>query len=581
MYPSRLGLIFSLFLLTAITWLYYPKYLKSTTEATISWDVSGYYWYLPAFFIYQDPRNCSYAPEVFEKYRPTPDFQQAFKAPNGKYVFKYSIGQALNFLPGFLLGHSLARISDYPDDGFSKPYQFGIFFWSWLVMVIGVYFLYLILRRYFSEATVCILLIGITLGTHYLEYGAITHAMTHNYLFTYYTLLIWAVIRFYNKPRFDIAVAIGAILGMMALTRPTEILAVMIPVLWGLKPQLSAIQDRINFLFRQWEKVTLAILCMAGIGALQLLYWKFSSGSWIVYSYEDQGFSWLHPHLYDCLFSAKAGWWVYTPLMFFASLGFLPMWHNKFESSMLFSLFCGLFVYVTFAWDIWWYGGSLGQRGLIQIYPILAFPLGYMIQYVIHKNWIVQLLGTALLGLIVTHNFWLTHHAHLGGLIKVGEMTAPYFRAILMRDSLPDQGLKLLDVSHTSPTVMKDATLLIPTKRVVDTFCLNTTTQFSPVISYTLSDGKPWLRAESTVHLISKEWESWKMTQMQLKFYNDLTVISSQGLRLQRHLEHGQTGKVFFDALIPSGANRAELSFWHADSSTDICISNCSVSTHR
>ena len=30
---------------------YYPKWQKPDTEATIGWDVSGYYAYLPAAFI--------------------------------------------------------------------------------------------------------------------------------------------------------------------------------------------------------------------------------------------------------------------------------------------------------------------------------------------------------------------------------------------------------------------------------------------------------------------------------------------------------------------------------------------------
>ena len=38
---------------------YYPRYKQGGGEATISWDVSGYYWYLPALFIYKDLKNLS------------------------------------------------------------------------------------------------------------------------------------------------------------------------------------------------------------------------------------------------------------------------------------------------------------------------------------------------------------------------------------------------------------------------------------------------------------------------------------------------------------------------------------------
>ena len=38
------------------------------------------------------------------------------------------------------------------------------------------------------------------------------------------------------------------------------------------------------------------------VGFIQLAYWKYASGEWLVYSYEDQGFSWLKPHLYEGIF---------------------------------------------------------------------------------------------------------------------------------------------------------------------------------------------------------------------------------------------------------------------------------------
>ena len=58
------GLIFT------ISFFYYPKWQQDRSEASIGWDVSGYYWYLPAFFIYDDPYQLSFANDVREKYHP-------------------------------------------------------------------------------------------------------------------------------------------------------------------------------------------------------------------------------------------------------------------------------------------------------------------------------------------------------------------------------------------------------------------------------------------------------------------------------------------------------------------------------
>ena len=78
---------------------YYPKWSKPGSEATISWDVSGYYMYLPAAFIYKDLKKCAFKDSILAKYQPSPDFQQAFLHPSGNYVMKYPAGQAIMMLP--------------------------------------------------------------------------------------------------------------------------------------------------------------------------------------------------------------------------------------------------------------------------------------------------------------------------------------------------------------------------------------------------------------------------------------------------------------------------------------------------
>src|SRR5690554_4799711 len=107
---------------------YYPKWKQQGIEATLTWDVSGYYMYLPAAFIYKDIKQCRFQDEVLQEYQPTFDFQQAFKhEPSGNYVFKYPIGQAIQMAPFFAVGHLWAAQSpEYKADGFSFPYQVSI-----------------------------------------------------------------------------------------------------------------------------------------------------------------------------------------------------------------------------------------------------------------------------------------------------------------------------------------------------------------------------------------------------------------------------------------------------------------------
>jgi len=104
------------------------------------------------------------------------------------------------------------------------------------------------------------------------------------------------------------------------------------------------------------------------------MYWKYVSGNWLLYTYGDQGFDWLCPHFWNGLFSFKAGWLVYSPAMMLAIVGLIPLFKNHRAHFLASIIFLLLFCYSCFSWREWWYGASLGQRAMIQAYPMLAIP---------------------------------------------------------------------------------------------------------------------------------------------------------------------------------------------------------------
>src|SRR5690606_1003927 len=204
----------------------YPKWQKERTEATLSWDVSGYYMYLPALFIYKDIKQCTFKDSIIQKYSPTPDFQQAFRhEKSGNYVMKYSSGQAIIMLPFFVIAHTWASISNtYPNDGFSYPYQVSIGVGMFLLALLGLYFLRKILLLYFSDKVTAITLLLLVIGTNYLNYSSIDQALTHNALFTIYVLIIWNTIAFYKNHKIRFLIYSGLLCGLATLIRPTEII---------------------------------------------------------------------------------------------------------------------------------------------------------------------------------------------------------------------------------------------------------------------------------------------------------------------------------------------------------------------
>ena len=64
-------------ILVSIIWFllgtfYYPKWKAGGSEATISWDVAGYYHYLPGIFIYHDLKRHDWLKYINDTYLPSP-----------------------------------------------------------------------------------------------------------------------------------------------------------------------------------------------------------------------------------------------------------------------------------------------------------------------------------------------------------------------------------------------------------------------------------------------------------------------------------------------------------------------------
>jgi hypothetical protein len=105
------------------------------------------------------------------------------------------------------------------------------------------------------------------------------------------------------------------------------------------------------------------------------MYWKYITGELFFNSYVGEQFYFNNSHVLKGLFGFRKGWLIYTPIMLFSILGiyFLRNQLKHFFASISITLF--IYIFVIFSWWCWWYGGSFGQRAMIDIYPLLAIPL--------------------------------------------------------------------------------------------------------------------------------------------------------------------------------------------------------------
>jgi hypothetical protein len=355
----------------------HQRQLKVTT-----WDALGYYMYLPGIFIYNDVTELKWFPDIDKQYNLSGgEVYQASKHKNGNYVFKYLGGVSILQAPFFFIGHTIAKQYNFPQDGFSPPYQYSIAFGAVLWCIIAFFVLRRILLRYFSDLTVAVTLLLLALATNLIQYVSVDSAMSHAWIFPLYVLVLYTTIKWHDTQKGFWAFLTGLIIGLATISRPTEAVMLFIPLFWNTHTKEAAKQ---KWQMVKTHKTHIYFTVLGGIiGVLpQLIYWKIATGSFIY----DVGSKWdfANPH-WRVLFGPEKGWFVYTPITICFIVGFFFMKNMPFRKSVLW--FCLLNIYVIIAWNDWRYGSSYSTRALSQSYAVFALPFAMFIEKINSTKW--------------------------------------------------------------------------------------------------------------------------------------------------------------------------------------------------
>ena len=395
----------------------------------IIWDNFGYYLYLPSAFIYNDLglKNIEVIEGIIEKYSSTETFYQATKIENGNWIMKYSMGMAIFYTPSFFAGHIIAYFSDYPMDGFSKPYQWAMVGNSILFFFLGLLFLRKVLLSLFSDGITAIVILLIFLGTNYLWYSAYSAEMPHAYIFSAYAFILWQTIEWHTNHKRKHIIMLAIAIGLITLTRPTEIISLLIPLLWDVYSK-DSFKRKINLLLLYKWQILQFIITIIAIGSLQIIYWYIYSGKFIFYSYINpgEGFEFLSPYILKVLFSFRKGWLIYTPIMIFAIIGFRHLYIKNKGIFWPIFLFFLINLYIVSSWSCWWYAQSMGQRALVQSYALLAIPLGYFLRYIARKSTAVKAIISIIIVSFVGLNLFQSWQLKQG-IISGDRMTSAFY----------------------------------------------------------------------------------------------------------------------------------------------------------
>ena len=346
------------------------------------WDAFGYYAYLPAILKYHDYKELKWLTEIDKKYSVTGgDGWQAQKLDNGNYVFKYLGGVAIMEIPFYFIGDFVAKQAGYPPDGFSAPYQYALGFGVIFYCILSIFLLRRVLLAYFSDTTTAITLIMVCLSTNFIQYASIDNGQSHGYLFPLYVAVLYATMQWHKRPSAIWAIVMGYLIGLAMITRPTEAIIVLIPILWNTQNKISAKEKWAQVRQHKNHIILAGLFGLTGI-LPQLIYWKLATGSFVY----DVGSKWefLNPH-FRVLFGWEKGWFIYTPVTVLFIVGMFYIKGFPFRKSVLW--FCLLNIYIIIAWHDWRYGGSYSTRALVQSYPVFALPFAAFTEYAISKKW--------------------------------------------------------------------------------------------------------------------------------------------------------------------------------------------------
>lgn len=454
--PNKISLVFAALISLLILGSHFslPFYKDYFFTKEISWDIFSYYLYLPMTFIHNDPgiTDFSVIENIMSTYQNTNTFYQAFKIDNGNFVLNYMCGFAILFSPFFFIGHVWALIGGYPIDGFSFPYQFSVSTGVYVYIIAGIFGVRKLLLKFFSDKITTLTMIFLLAGTNYFNEAVRSHLMPHAMMFALVIYFILLTLKWHNKPTVKISLLYGGLFALMVLSRPSELLLIIFPLLLNVRDKESLIK-KFQFYLTNIKYILIAafggfIMCVP-----QLLYWKYVTGNFVFFSYQNtEGFNFFEPHLIESLFSFKNSWIIYTPIIIFPLFGLFTLYRKNRNLFTGISIFIVMNFYILSCWLAWWNGGGFGMRYFVESYALLSIPFGYLIQTLLEKKWFVKIPLFSMMILFVVLNLFQTWQA-ANYIMPHDQRNFSFYKANFFATSIKPENSRLLDVERSYSTV--------------------------------------------------------------------------------------------------------------------------------
>jgi hypothetical protein len=368
-------------LIVIFSFLFSLNNITGKTDEIIVADGIGYYDYLPSIFIHRDINrkgNLKSSP-VNERINAL-DIYIDYK---GQLLNKYSCGTAILELPFFYFNKTFNTKGN--ESGYEKSYQKSVFYAAVFYLFLTLIFIRKLFILYNIRASVIFLSqLLLVLGTNTFFYAHFNASFSHIYSLFLISLFLFLAKQYFTTYKPFFFYLIFLVLGLIFLVRQINIIIVFsLPFISG---SWSNFINGLKQLFLSKKKFIIGTILFIAVISIQSLLWYLQVGEFIVYSYNNEGFDFLNPHLLDILFSYKKGLFVYTPMLLIPFiLSFLLLYKRQYFLFFSFYFFFILLTYLLSSWWSWFYGCSFGLRAFIDFYPLFFLIFVISIKYLDKK----------------------------------------------------------------------------------------------------------------------------------------------------------------------------------------------------
>ncbi|MBS3914019.1 MAG: hypothetical protein KG003_05940 [Bacteroidetes bacterium] len=366
--PRKLQLKLSGILLLALFWSVYHEHYSGNFKRTVKIDGIGYNGYLPALFIHDGNLHWSFYENKLDTLSVFEGKIQDFRKPygNGRFINKYPLGLAIAQAPFWFSAWGYYGFSDHVS-GYEPAFQAAVFINNIFWLFLGIWLFGIFLKKHHWRDNSIILFVALFLfGTNLFHFITFDNCLTHPVTVGLSMMAFYLLSKFISSSRIIFFLSFLLIFAIIFCIRPVNILMVpffLIYFYWGNKDRPKIELKHLAWAF---AGVCLALFLYLGSNKMQ-------TGSWLVYTYQNEKFVWNEFHFLDVTFGYRCGVFLYTPILLTTVyLGFKSP-NRKLVIGYLVSMLTT--IYIISCWNEFCYGCRLGNRPMVDYYIFFLIPL--------------------------------------------------------------------------------------------------------------------------------------------------------------------------------------------------------------